>query len=221
MSFPSLKVLKTHCFQFLPRAPGGPWGPWGPLGPGAPWLPLFPASPLVPRGPCRPVDPWGPIFPGCPCRPERPWFPGFPTSRLSPCGPVDLVDRVVPRCPWIPRVLGSREYLVYLERQKEHHNHKVHMVEMGECPVSKKKQNKTKKTCAGRYMATFLVKINRHKFIFLRIEGSGNLPSVCSLQWISPLPFSSGMTLTDTIRRNDDNTNVGIYLERIHLPCNH
>ena len=58
------------------------------------------------------------------------------------------------------------------------------MVEMGECPVSKKKPKKktNKKTCAGRYMATFLVKINCHKFIFLRIEVSSNLPSVCSLQ---------------------------------------
>ena len=55
MSFPSLKVLKTHCFQFLPRAPGGPWGPWGP---GAPWLPLFPASPLVPRGSLRSHFSW-------------------------------------------------------------------------------------------------------------------------------------------------------------------
>ena len=73
-------------------------------------------------------------------------FPAF-LRRLCPLVvPLNLVDRVVPRCPWIPRVLGSREYLVYLGRQKEHHNHKVHMVEMGECPVSKKKKtNKNKK----------------------------------------------------------------------------
>ena len=89
------------------------------------------------------------------------------------------------------------------------------------CQKKKKKKKNEKKTCAGRYMATFLVKINCHKFIFLRIEVSGNLPSVSSFQWISPSPFSSGMTLTDTIRRNDDNINVGIYLQRINLPCNH
>ena len=60
---------------------------------------------------------------------------------------------MVLRCPWVPRVLGSQEYLVYLVRQREHHRHRVHMADMGECPVSgeKKTEHAALFICCQKY----------------------------------------------------------------------